>query len=51
MRAAAALYMSRNSFLSRLGRVNALIEEDLFDPKVRFRYELSLLLYDKWKER
>jgi sugar diacid utilization regulator len=51
MRTAAALYISRNSFLSRIERVNALIGEDLFDPKVRFRYELSLLLYDKWKER
>jgi Regulator of polyketide synthase expression len=48
-RAADALYISRNSFLSRLERINALLNEDLDDPKVRFRYELSLLLYDKYK--
>lgn len=46
-RAAAALHISRNSLLSQLDRINALIGEDLRDPKVRFRYELSLLLYDK----
>lgn len=49
LRAADALYISRNSFLSRLERINALIDEDLNDPQVRFRYELSLLLYDKYK--
>lgn len=48
-RAAAALYISRNSFLSRLERINALLNENLEDPKVRFWYELSLLLYDKYK--
>lgn len=50
-RAAAALYITRNSFLSRLERINALLDEDLEDPKVRFRYELSLLLYDRWYRR
>jgi hypothetical protein len=47
-RAAAALHISRNSLLSQLERINALLGEDLRDPKVRFRYELSLLLYDKY---
>lgn len=50
-RAAAALYITRNAFLSRLERINALLDENLKDPKVRFRYELSLLLYDKWYKR
>jgi len=50
-RAAAALHISRNSLLSQLERINALLGEDLRDPKVRFRYELSLLLYDKYKNR
>jgi hypothetical protein len=45
-RAAAALYISRNSLLAQLERINALLKEDLKDPEVRFRYELSLLLYD-----
>ena len=49
-RTAAELYISRNSLLSRLERILNLIGEDLNDPKVRFRYELSLLLYDKWRE-
>ncbi len=47
-RAATVLQISRNSLLSQLLRINALIEEDLKDPIVRFRYELSLLLYDKY---
>jgi DNA-binding PucR family transcriptional regulator len=47
-RAAAALYISRNSLLSQLERIHALLDEDLKDPDVRFRYELSLLLYDKY---
>ncbi len=46
-RAAADLHISRNSLLSQLERINALIDEDLKDPKVRFRYELTMLLYDK----
>ncbi|MDR1184289.1 MAG: helix-turn-helix domain-containing protein [Coriobacteriales bacterium] len=45
-RAAAALYISRNSLLAQLERINVLLKEDLKDPEVRFRYELSLLLYD-----
>ena len=45
---AAALNISRNSLLSRLERINALLAEDLKDPQVRFRYELSLFLYDKY---
>ncbi|MCB2173558.1 helix-turn-helix domain-containing protein [archaeon] len=48
-KAASVLHISRNSLLSQLERINALIEEDLKDPKVRFRYELSMLLYDKGK--
>lgn len=44
---AMALQISRNSLLSQLERINALIEEDLNDPQVRFRYELSLLLHNK----
>jgi hypothetical protein len=48
-RAADALFISRNSFLSRLERMNALLNENLEDPRVRFRYELSLLIYDKYK--
>ena len=47
-RAAADLHISRNSLLSQLERINALLDEDLKDLKVRFRYELSLLLYDKY---
>ena len=46
-RAASKIYLSRNSLLSQLERINALLDEDLNDPKVRFRYELALLLYDK----
>ena len=49
-RAAATLYISRNSLLAQLERIQALLGEDLKDPKVRFRYELSLLLYDKWED-
>ena len=49
-RAAAKLYISRNSLLSQLERIQSLIGEDLNDPSVRFRYELSLLLYDKWND-
>ena len=48
-RAASKLYISRNSLLSQLERIQSLLGEDLADFKVRFRYELSLLLYDKWK--
>lgn len=47
-RTAAQLCISRNSLLSQLERIQSLLEEDLKDPKVRFRYDLSLLLYDKW---
>lgn len=46
-RTAADLYITRNSLLSRLKRITALLEENLEDPEVRFRYELSLLLYNK----
>jgi len=49
-RTAAELNISRNSLLSRLERMQAMIDEDLSDIKVRFRYELSLLLFDKWSE-
>ena len=49
-RTAAELNISRNSLLSRLERMQAMINEDLSDIKVRFRYELSLLLFDKWSE-
>ena len=49
-KAAATLFITRNSFLSRLERINTLLNEDMKDPKVRFRLELSLLLYDKWNE-
>jgi sugar diacid utilization regulator len=48
-RSAVALQITRNSFLSRLERVNALLGENLKDPKVRFRYELAVLLYEKYK--
>jgi hypothetical protein len=47
-RAAAALHISRNSLLSQLDRINAMLGEDLKDPNVRFRYELTMLLYDKY---
>jgi DNA-binding PucR family transcriptional regulator len=47
-KAAAALHISRNSLLSQLERINVLLDEDLRDLKVRFRYELTLLLYDKY---
>jgi hypothetical protein len=50
-RTAAALYITRNSFLSRLERIRALIGDDLTNPKVRFRYELSLLLYERWDKK
>lgn len=49
-KAATTLYITRNSFLSRLERINTLLDEDIHDPRVRFRLELSLLLYDKWNE-
>lgn len=45
-KAAAALYVSRNAFLSRLKRINKLLGEDFTDPKIRFTYELFLLLYE-----
>ncbi len=48
-RTATALFISRNSFLSRLERINGLLNENLEDSKQRFRLELSLLLYDKYK--
>jgi len=50
-RTAEVLHISRNSLLSQLERINALVHEDFDDPKVRFRYELTLLLFDKYYEK
>jgi hypothetical protein len=50
-RTAEVLHISRNSLLSQLERINALVVEDFDDPNVRFRYELSLLLFDKYYEK
>ena len=48
--AASALFISRNSFLSRLERMTKLLSVDLNDPKSRFQVELSLFLYDRYKK-
>ncbi len=46
-KSARRLYISRNTFLARCERLCSVLQEDLNDPDVRFRLEVSLRLYEK----
>ena len=42
LKAAESLYITRNSFMPRLERMQEILDMDLNDPKVRFRLMFSL---------
>lgn len=48
--AAKRLYISRNSFLSRLERICRITSIDLYDPDTRFETEYCIRLYEQTKE-
>lgn len=50
-RTARRLFISRNTFLARYERLCDVLQEDLADPDVRFRLEVSLRLYGRNHKR